>query len=515
MYNENQEKITEEMPELLEWNPAPEDEIFRFDVQSGCVIVDYETRYQLREGTKLPVFDIKKRHYKDRMDDVVFHINYFEKFFDTDHELYVAMMSIKYVIDQKPTFSIKAFQKLILDRLVTPTFIQKIKKMTDFLYRIDVDSQASIKFSNTPKITNAQAKQITATSFAFRMITPICVHFSNNNVYFKEKKDYIEVFDKIFMSIVDRIEENDVPFFYALSRFIAYRCDREYNANRGTWAQKKQLYGATEELQVEEIIHEVVIIKSLHKLDYSRSSVSFIDTIINNFSRNFRRENYKSKPFEIDNEDSQSDSDDYMSHAEQMDMQIYRVDESNGIVSDANAEFVMNQLAKKYPFDIPEEEYEFYYDNVKCNEITYMLLGLFYNKDFENDYAIRCLSQTDTIWLILWMKKWLQMHDLHIIAQYTTAIVFGKFKDNIIKNAKFKEMITSSDTWENVIVPMFKYIQGLYGNLDLILRQFSTLVHSEFVIVDFDKEIDGLRCNDVDMVRIVDEIRMFLIIACA
>lgn len=502
---------TEDIPELIDWYPEKEDELFVYDEISKTVIVDYSSMFGLMEATKLPIFIIKRKHFTDQMEDITWHLNYFEKFFDPEKELYNAIMSVKFIVDSHPNLTIKAFQKFVLDRIVTDSFIRKIKKMRDHLYHINVDNRASIKYSNTPKITNDQAKQIIATSFAIRCVMPICVHFSNSNSNFTEMKDYIPVFDKIYMKIIEKIEKDDVGFFESLSRFIAHRCNKEFNANRGTWAQKNQLYGIVKELQIEEIIHEVVCVKSIHKLDYTQSCVSFIDSILNKFSYNFRVENFKSKPFEIDNDESDNNNDD-LSHAEQLEMSIYWNDESNGIVSEANKIWVMDKLSKKYPIDIPKEEYWFYYNNIKFNEITYALMNCFFAKEFDSTYAIGTLSKEDQIWLVLWMKKWLQGKDLNIISQFCTAQIFGKFKNNIVKNQKFKELITAADSWNEIIVPKYKYIEALYGNLDPLIKYFSTLVYSEFIIVDYDEELNGLYCNEVDLEQLVDEIRMFLII---
>ena len=73
------------------------------------------------------------------------------------------------------------------------------------------------------------------------------------------------------------------------------------------------------ELYLNSLIHEVILVKSLHKLAYNRSIVSFIDGIITHSYTHYRYENFKYKPVEIEVEDS--DSDDYMSHAETLEMQ--------------------------------------------------------------------------------------------------------------------------------------------------------------------------------------------------
>lgn len=500
------------IPSLLEWTATVEDQIFSFDPASASVIGHYDTILGLKRDYRLSIFDIKKRHYNQKMNDILFHINYFEKYFDPEHDLYAGILRVKYIVDTHPNLEVKAFEKCMFKEIISNEFIQKIKRMTDHVYKINVDTQSSVRYSNTPKITNEQAKQICATSFAFRCIVPICIHFTNNNSHFPKKKDYIGALNGIYSKIVDMIEENDVKFFLSLCRFVEYRCNKEYATNRGTWEQKKMLYGITKSLQIYELITEVITVKSTHKLDHNQSSVSFFDRIINNFSYNFRIENYTSKPYEIDNEESSNDNDDFLSHAEQLEMSHYYIDESNEIISNVNKAFVMKALREKFRFKVSDEEYDFYYKNLKCNEVTYMLLNYFYSNDFNNDYTIRTLNREDTIWLIIWMKKWLQLHDLNIISQFATAQIYGKFKDNVIKNSKFREAIMATDAWNSIISEEFKYIKELYGNFDIILKQFSILLNSEFIILDPNPEINGTRCNEADQTTLIDEIRMFLCI---
>ena len=498
--------------DLFEWQPTPEEEFFEWisTPDYAYVHAKYEELFQLDNDTAFSVFDIKRDHYKKVMADVVKHINYFLNFYDTEHKLFTAIMSIKFIIDQNNKLKVSTIKRLILERIITDEFLDKITEMANDLYVINIDNSSGTSYANTPKITNDQAKQLVILSFCYRMIIPLCMHFVHHNVNFVGKKDYIPFLDKLYMTILKKVEKRGIPFFYSVCRFIMYRCERQYNANRGTWMQKKQLYGIVVELYEEELIHEVVLVKSLHKLNYNLSVVSFIDGVLFRHALNFRRENFKSKPYELDVTETQSDGDDYLSHAEALEMAVYQIDESNAIINEVNIKMVMQLIRNKFPFHIRQKEYDFYYGNVKPNEISQMLLHDFFSKYFDCADSIYLISLDETITLMLLAKKYLQLKGLSVIPQLYTALIQGKYKDNPIKNTKFIEKITSSDVWKSIIVPKYRYIKELEGNYDSLLRKYSIIVNATFTVVDFDPEIDGMSCSNIDVDLLVDEVSFFL-----
>lgn len=502
------------IPTLAEWVPEEKNLYFSYVDEDGIVYARYEELYGLRRGTKFSYFEIYKSHYKKMMEDIVKHINYYLTFFDVERELYVSVMSIKSIVDKRPNLSLSAFKKLILKRVVTDDFVTKIKQMARYLFVPNIDTVNTSKYASTPKITNDQARQLTAVSFAFRCLVPICVHFSNNNYHFVNAKDYIEIFDKIYMKVIERFEQDDVPFLMSVCRFIEYRVNRQYNANRGTWSQKEQLYGSSKELYLDEILHEVTIVKSLHKYDYTQSIVSFIDGLVRKYNLNFKRENYKTKPFEIDNECSgDDDSEDYQTRAEQLEMSAYRVDESNMIIKDVNRNYVIQDIMRKYSLSITKEEIKFYQDNLKVTEVSQTLLNCLFADTFHDSYAIENLPIDDHVLLALCLKKWMQLKNLDLLAQISTARIHGKYRDNLIKNSKFIEKITSSDTWNEVIVKKYRYVYELESNYNSILRIFSGILNSSFEFVDPDPEVNGYQYTSIDIDRLANEVLSFLAIA--
>lgn len=492
---------------LMQWIPR-EDEVF-FSEKDGMIVASYLTRlYDVPEDRQGIYYIIAKKHYQERIPDLLQHINYFISHYDAEHEFLTSSLSVKNFIDRHPNVSQKIFRKMVIGRIITPTLVSKVKHMAMDLYRLNINTDADGKYKSTPKITNDNARMIVAVSFCIRLILPLCIHFSNTNSTFVNKRDYIDCFDRIFMDVVDEFEKGDTEIWNPICRFVAYRVERSYTSDLIIWEKKKQLYGTTLELYLESLIHEVILVKSLHKLTYSRSVVSFIDGIISHSYMHYRYENFKYKPVEIEVEDT--DSDDRMSHAETLEMAICRVDEANQLISETNIEQTMAQLAKRFNVEISDEEFNFYLDNVKVNRLSQSLVHTFFSKYFNDTNAVQLLDRRDLIRLMIYLKKFLQMRGMQILAQILTATVEGKFKDACIKNTKFLETFTTSSVYVHIISTKYRYIKELGLKEDPITKDLSTMINSRFIFCDFDQRINGVVGEDIDRDIIVSDFMLFL-----
>lgn len=493
--------------DIMQWKPTPDQQYFT--EKDGMIIANYLVHYfnvpASRQGL---CYIIAKKHYKERIPDLLQHINYFVATYDYDKEYLVATLSIKNYVDRHPTMPQKAFCKMVLNRLVTPSMVNKIKRMALDLYKLNINTDRDGKYKTTPKISNDHARMIVAVSFCIRLLLPICIHFSNTNATFIGKRDYIDCFDRIFMKVIDRFEKDDIQIWNPICRFVAYRVDRTYNTDIVIWQKKKQLYGTTVELYLESLIHEVILVKSLHKLAYNRSIVSFIDGIITHSYTHYRYENFKFKPVEIEDEDS--DSDDYLSHQETMEMQISRVDESNQLINETNTKQVMAEIAQRYHININEEEFDFYFQNMKFNSLTQTILHAFFSKYFNDTNAIRLLDKKNAVELAIYLKKFLQLRGMIILPQIVTAKVKGKFKDTCIKNTKFLEKFTTSSVYQHIISEKYRYIKELNLKEDPIVKMLSTMLNSSFEFVDMDPEVNGKTCDNINPDMMVNELMLFL-----
>ena len=502
------------MPDLALWEPNYNEIFYLFDGE--VVIANYNQYVGLtEEKCSLPIFYIKKNHYKNKMQDIVHHMNYFTKFYDLDRDTYFAIMTVKYQIDTHPEMTEDDFLHYLMDRVITPQFIRKCKAMANDLYTININSDDTGKFKNTPKITNSQARQIVAISFCFRVILPLCIHFSNICPAYAENASkglqYLDSFSDIFLKIIKRFEKDDVPFFSSLCRFVWFRVIRLYKNNTKTFEQKKMIRGDTPELFCDKLVKEVISVKTLYKLDYHRSCVSFIDGVVHNYESNYLIENYTSKPYEIDSADTSKDSDDSLSHAEALEMASYTRDASSIMISDCNRKKCMKEIDTWYKsFNVTDLEIQFYMDNCKLNEVNVFLLNSFYSSKFKDSYAILSLNKVEVTRLLIYMKKYLQYHKMPILAQILTANITGRYKSNIIKNTKFLESIYTSDVWTDIISNKFEYINELNPKENPIIKYLSVIINCEFEFVDMDPDINGMKMEDITSSDIAPEFLLFL-----
>lgn len=497
----------EDIPMLDEWKANSGDRFVEF--KEDYIQAHFE-KLELNPDNKLCIFIIKKFHYKSRADDICNVVNYFLTFFDKKWELFDAMLRIKYFIDQRPNMSLKAFRKLIMEEIVTKSFVKHIKEMTNHLYRLNIDSDTEGKYKNSPKITNDQARLIVAISFAIRCILPICIHFSDTNNNFIHKKEYIPCFDKITMHVIRKFEKNDIPVFNAIEKFANYRIERYWKQDQRICFKKKQLYGTTQELYSEEVIHEVILVKSLYKLDYNRSVVSYIDGVIFRYHNNFKIENFKVKPIEIDQNENQSDDSERLSHAEAIEMSVYRVDESNALINEVNAREVLESIRKRFNVGFEEGELDFYYDRIRISPITTLILDSFFTRFFHDPNATLGLEREVIIELLIRLKKYMLLRKMVLLPQLCTARVRGKYRENTIKNSKFLEKVKSSNIWNDIIEEEYTYAKDLSTKDDILLKKFSVFINCQYEFVDFNGPDDGLIYEDIDQDQLIYEFSLFL-----
>ena len=495
---------------LNDWQMTEDDEFF---YQNGDnVIARFDKILEFRKD-QFCVYKIISKHYVTKLPDILKHINYFMKFYDTENEYVVAMLSLKYMVDTIVNdMAPKAFTDYILKRVTTPRFIDKIKCMVDDLYECNIDSEMSENYRTTPKITNAQAKVIVALSFVTRLILPICVHYTNISHYFTTRKAYIPLFDKIYMSILTMLEKSyGTPVFQSLCKFIEYRIDKNTMRDIGNWEKKRQLHSTNVELYKNTLIHEVILVKCIYKIDYSRSIVSYFDGVVMNNYSQYKKENFKSKPIEIAAEEYDKDDDDFLSHAEAIEMSIYKNDETNAFISEYNLADVYEKLHSRFNIPISDDELRFYYENIKINAVSQQLLHAFYSHFFNDTVAIELITKEQAIWLLVTLKKFLTLKGMNILPQICTATVRGKFKENTIKNRRFNEKLETSSVFINSVKEKFKYVEeAMNGRDSIIKKRLSTIINSSFTLVDFNPDINGTVIEEIDEDMLIYEFSTFL-----
>lgn len=188
------------------WEPNPEDEIFK--TCKGVLVLPVSQFFGISETTNLDYFILStKRCYngKDMRVHLPKYMNYFEKFYDQDKELLLALFKIKYLIDFSDDYSEEMFMYDVERYILSQSLQNKAHVMNEQNYKLDLDSK-KYKNDKNPSLTykDKHAKILMWMSLLMNMIIPVVTHF----IYVKKIEDtngfLLKVFDIIIqMSDVD------------------------------------------------------------------------------------------------------------------------------------------------------------------------------------------------------------------------------------------------------------------------------------------------------------------------
>ena len=192
-----------------EWKPKKEDFIIQKD--GKLIFIPFDKIFDRPSLEILNNFLISKDSYVNGLDDIIRYLNYFIKFYDKDNELILSYLRIRFLLSEpKNSFSIKSFNKLIEETLLTESIRNKIKQMVEDNYYIDLSSKKkNVKYSESLEFTNEHAKTLHEISTAMKIIIPVVFHFLNlkgidkknlYKIYYINLTIFFQVYSALFLS---------------------------------------------------------------------------------------------------------------------------------------------------------------------------------------------------------------------------------------------------------------------------------------------------------------------------
>lgn len=516
------------IPKLNDWEPTNDDIIFEIVPNTNKVKVAFSKCASLANAPDefketlmlLSTFSIRWKHYMQRMEDITKVINYFIKFYDEDDEYMTALMALKYHVDSDRCRDVQAFQTMLLHTLVTESMTAKISKMIDDLEPANIETDKSTSYKSTPKLTNEDAHNILLLSYYFRFILPITIHWFNlpSTEGIENGKNYIQTFVCIFKCVVEKIGPGTINVYILIKQLINHRIEKKFNSDAIIHEKKKEKNGATDASYCNELSDEILLVKSLYKIDYSKSVVSYIDGIIRQNYMQYNVENFKIKTVGISAEEITKDADDGFSHLESIEMKTYRVNDGNNIIENANIELALNKIDVRFNSilsvankEITNERLDWYNEHIGIiNPLAKYFITYFYQKFFGESSFIDLLDRRTTIKLILIMKFFLELKGFKIIPQICTASMVIE-KESAIKNRKFNEKFENSQINQEIMTNKFSYIKEIIGKDDIIKKYVSSIINSTFTLVDESEKLNGLICNNLRQDDVIDEFCQFLL----
>ena len=520
---------------LTKWKPKEADKYATYD--GGIFIMRFEKAFVDKSNViqKYDRFLIKKASYEKQLPEITKYINYFLKFFDTDHELILAYLKLKYEIDCNGRFTEENVDDLIAllyELLFTPTMIQKVNRMVDENYFADIESSEESKkykvqskqFQESLEFTNEHVKLLLRISFGMKCICPILFHFIHLEKI-KLDKDSKLVY-KFYRNLFDIFcEDANVNMYNKLFVYVKAKVQENKSHNSMIYAQRdilgNDVYTIIDLFMKKVLISEnMVKFKLTEKVDsktgkYKENVIGFIKTIIKYQLTYFLKEQYTKNFTEV----VSAKNADGLSGADKMEMNMTKIDEGQIVYSESVIEYEMNRLRENNSnLQVSEEEVDYYVANFRPAPIQLQLIQSYWSKYFGSFRNMALINRRSMYYLIILLKKRLllqagydsEYEDGVAILPYllTANIADEKISTRVIRNNKFLEKVKSSHSYKTLVENKYSNLNKIRN--DEIIRILSTFINTSFSYVTYEKP--GLTGTKIEYSedRVSDELLLFL-----
>ena len=260
-----------------EWNPTDPQDVL-FEPCRGSLKLPITKMFKIDDPTKanldLFILSPKRCYNGDIMrDHASRYLNYFEKFYDQDHELIWMMAKIKCNIDTIPSYTKEQFKRDIEQMILSDSICMKAVLMNDDNYQLKLDDKKYKNEKNPSLIySDRHAKIIFWMSLLMNMVIPLATHF----MYIKKITNADEFLLWIFNSIISMTDVDIYNKFYETS---SSNVNRSCKKHERLWA-RQDIRG------IDPVTHSLesvqnIILNIMPKYSYDKNIISFNYTSIN------------------------------------------------------------------------------------------------------------------------------------------------------------------------------------------------------------------------------------------
>ena len=260
-----------------QWEPSdPLDQIFK--PCKGAVWLPVTQFFGINDPTKdnlnLFVLSTKRCYNGDIMrEHISKYLNYFEKYYDQDLELAMAVSKIKCNIDLIPGYTKEQFKYDIERLILSDSICMKAVLMNNDNYALHLDEKKYKNEKNPSLIySDRHAKIILWMSLLMNMVIPLATHF----IYINKIPNANEFLLWIFNSILNLTDVDIYNKFYETSSSNVNRSSKKHERlwNRQDIRGKDPVTHSLESVQN-------IILNIMPKYSYEKNIISFNYTSIN------------------------------------------------------------------------------------------------------------------------------------------------------------------------------------------------------------------------------------------
>ncbi len=266
-----------EKSKIVLWKCKPEDQIAMYD--GKIFYIRFEELFQPARVSVYDKFYIKKSSYEKQLDVIVKYINFFMKFYDTDHEMATNYLKIKFAIDKQKLFTEDNPEQLIdliYEIFFTDSIIEKINRLVEDNYLDDIEtSEDSKKYAKKEKkhlesleFTNQHIKILLRISFGMKCISPIMLHYVFVNKIKLERDS--ELIYSFYRKLFDIFTDPGISIYNKLFTYVKAKV-LESKSHNGAIFDQRDILGVDEYTVISQFLKKVLISENIVKYKFSEN----------------------------------------------------------------------------------------------------------------------------------------------------------------------------------------------------------------------------------------------------
>lgn len=460
-----------------DWVPGSDDYTVYFD--NKLIVIPFDKIFDQEFGSDNTFcsFVINRTIYSNNIEKVCKYINYFCHFYDDDNELVMNYVKLKFIIDDKKRKVKKnAFIKAIYDIFFTDSIIEKIDRMVEDNFRVNLKKEDVKKYDEAMEFTNEHGKILFKVSVATNLLIPVLNHY----LYSRNSEEKI-LYD-YYVHLFDIFDPDGVDMINKLSNYTLYRVTKNYEGNKRAWEQRDMLGDKSYLAYADIVLQKIVVTDVLPKFLFNQNIVSLLTVVLENNLNFYNRGEYKYLPVVLnDKKDVEG-----LSDLDKFEMSFNKIDESISILSECNIDRVIKKIELMNRIEISDDELNFYLTNHRPSVFQVTLVKYYYAKYFNGYRDLKMLKEDDYIKLLITLKRRLQAQGDIYLPQILTGNIEGKLNTRTIQNRKFIDKIQTTVLYKQLI-DKFEYLIDLKEN-NIILNTLSTILNTSFSIVEYNNQ---------------------------
>lgn len=490
-----------------EWIPEPEDRIFKHI--KDAIILPVSAFYNITDDTELDYFrlDIKQRCYNsDEMREHCTHyLNYFEKFYDKEHELVSIYFKMKYLID----YETEAYNQVELVQdikkyILGPSMRYKVHEMNMDNYSLNL----SYRNNKNPclQYTNQHALMLMEISIFTNMVIPVLTHFLKKHQKEIHVKDFLLY---VFNLIIDLYSDR-ADLYSKLYETVVSNVSKNRDNHSPLW--DRQAIRAISVPTHSDYTITNIILQIIPKYVYNQNLVHYnSSSVIRNIKFRITDIGWEFSFVSLSSNKKDAETN---SEFDKFETYQTKADEALYVQNKVNAMETMKYIENKWgPFDTDEIEY---YRNKIGNSATgeihinsfqmELIFNLFYSY-FGDPQSIKAIDNViDYIKLVIAARRMLELNGLIVLPYIISSKVLRLVTR---KNINKKEMVNieSSPNWP-LVLEKYKSEEVKTKILNII----AIITASEFEIIDYNDtdDLDGHKI-DVQSSFIIEEVLLYVL----